>query len=142
MNQQRNASGLRALLETAYAAQARIEAKLERAGVSLAKLVALQALAAAGEALPLTQLAERLSCVKSNVTQLVDRLESDGLVVREADPGDRRTRLAVLTAAGRKACKEGTRVEQEAERALFRSLTRDEKSTLATLLGKIRARQE
>jgi DNA-binding MarR family transcriptional regulator len=39
--------------------------------------------------------------VKSNVTQLVDRLESDGLVRREADPGDRRSIRAVVTDSGR-----------------------------------------
>ena len=43
------------------------------------KLAALHHLTQAGESLPLGQLAERLSCVKSNVTQLVDRLEADGL---------------------------------------------------------------
>ena len=30
------------------------------------------------EPLPLSQLAERCSCVRSNITQLVDRLEADG----------------------------------------------------------------
>src|SRR5713101_6008612 len=89
---------LLSLLHTAYAAQAEVESKLGVVGLSLAKLLALKALSDAGESLPLGQLAERLSCVKSNITQLVDRLEADGFVARKADPGDRRTRLAVLTA--------------------------------------------
>lgn len=125
------------LLHTAYAAQAEIESKLDVVGLSLAKLLALKALSDAGESLPLSQLAERLSCVKSNVTQLVDRLEADGLVARKSDPNDRRTRLAVLTAAGRKACKEGTRVQQEAERDLLTTLTRDEARQLGALLEKL-----
>ena len=41
-------------------------------------------------------LAERLTCAKSNVTQLVDRLEADGLVRRKLDPSDRRSRLAIV----------------------------------------------
>lgn len=125
------------LLHTAYAAQAEIEAKLSVAGLSLAKLLALKALSDAGESMPLGQLAERLSCVKSNVTQLVDRLEADGLVSREPDPHDRRTRLAVLTPAGRKACKEGARLQQEAEKQLLNKLTRSETHQLAVLLEKV-----
>src|SRR5438552_17443387 len=101
---------LLSLMHTAYAAQAEMESKLGVAGLSLAKLLALKALSEAGESLPLGQLADRLSCVKSNITQLIDRLEADGLVARQPDPNDRRSRLAVLTGAGRKACKDGTRI--------------------------------
>ena len=128
---------LLSLLHTAHAAQAEVESKLSAVGLSLAKLLALKALFDAGESLPLGQLAERLSCVKSNITQLVDRLEADGFVARKPDPRDRRTRLAVLTAAGRKACKEGTRVQQETDRDLLRTLTRDEAQQLAVLLEKL-----
>jgi DNA-binding MarR family transcriptional regulator len=125
------------LLHTAYAAQAEVESKLGAVGLSLAKLLALKALADAGSSLPLGQLAERLSCVKSNITQLVDRLEADGFVERKPDPHDRRTRLAVLTASGRKACRDGSRIQDEAERSLLTTLTREESQQLAALLGKL-----
>lgn len=128
---------LLSLLHTAYAAQAEVESKLSAVGLSLPKLLALKALAEAGESLPLGQLAERLSCVKSNITQLVDRLEADGFVERKPDPDDRRSRLAVLTAAGRKACREGARVQREAERDLLATLTRDGSRQLAALLEKL-----
>ena len=126
------------LLYAADTAQAEVEAKLGTLGLSLPKLMALKALADAGESLPLGQLAERLSCVKSNITQLVDRLEADGFVTRDADPRDRRTRLAVLTGAGRKACIDGSRIQQAAERELLTTLTSEEASQLAALLGKLR----
>lgn len=129
--------GLLSLLHTAYAAQAEVESKLSAVDLSLPKLLALKALSDAGESLPLGQLAERLSCVKSNITQLVDRLEADGFVARKPDPRDRRTRLAVLTAKGRKACKAGARIQTQAERALLTSLSRDETHKLAALLGKL-----
>lgn len=139
MNYRRRAApwGLTALLHTAHAAQAHVESALESVGLSVAKLLALKALADAGEPLPLGQLAERLSCVKSNITQLVDRLEADRLVARKPDPRDRRTRLAALTAAGRRACKEGTRVQQQTERDLLTRLTREEAEQLAVLLQKV-----
>lgn len=128
---------LMTLLHAANTAQAQVESRLGTLGLSLAKLMALRALSDAGESLPLGQLADRLACVKSNITQLVDRLEADGFVARKADPGDRRTKLAVLTAAGRKACSEGTRLQQETERALLTSLSNDEARQLAGLLGKL-----
>jgi MarR family transcriptional regulator, transcriptional regulator for hemolysin len=126
-----------ALLHTAHAAQTEVESKLAELGLSMAKLHALKALAEAGGSLPLGQLAERLSCVKSNITQLVDRLEADGFVAREGAAGDRRTRLAVLTAAGRKAVTAGARQQDETERDLLKRLTRDEARQLAALLEKV-----
>ena len=127
-----------ALLHAAGAAQAHVEARLGAIDLSLAKLAALTALAEAGESMPLGQLAGRLSCVKSNITQLIDRLETDGLVARQAAPTDRRTRLAVMTAAGRKAWREGTRIQQQAERDLFKGLSAEETGHLRALIGKIR----
>ena len=133
---------LMGLLHAAYDAQAMVESKLGAAGLSMAKLQALKALADAGESMPLSQLAERLSCVKSNITQLVDRLEADGFVKRDADPRDRRARLAVLTGAGRKACIDGNRIQQAAERELLATLTSDEATQLAALLGKLSTQRQ
>src|SRR5215218_10215528 len=129
--------GLLSLLHTAAMAQATVEAELNAIGLSFAKLLALKALSEAGESLPLGHLADRLSCVKSNITQHVDRLEADGLVARKLDANDRRTKLAVLTVAGRKACDEGSRVQQDVERSLLKRLTRDEARMLETLVSKM-----
>lgn len=131
---------LTTVLHAAYAVEAEVESKLNAIGLSAAKLAALKALADAGESLPLSQLADRLSCVKSNITQLIDRLEADGFVARRPDPRDRRARLAALTAAGRKAVKEGTRVFDAAERDVLGRLSRDEAHQLHALLGKMHGR--
>lgn len=131
-------SGLFAVLHTSSVLEGRVEAKLSEVGLSLAKLAALHRLSEAGESLPLGQLAERLSCVKSNVTQLVDRLEADGLVSRALDPNDRRSRLAVLTGAGRTAYEKGRQIKERAERELFGALTESESATLNTLLAKLK----
>lgn len=50
--------------------------------------------------IPMGQLAETLACDKSNVTGLVDRLESRGLVRRRPSAGDRRVKVLVLTPTG------------------------------------------
>ena len=130
-------TGLFAVLHASSVLENRLEAKLSDVGLSLAKLAALNQLTEAGESLPLGQLAERLSCVKSNVTQLVDRLEADGLVSRTGDPNDRRSRLAVLTDAGRKAYAKGSEIQVQTERELFGVLTEGESDTLHALLGKL-----
>ena len=137
MNEMARPADLAALLHAAAAAQAEVEARLTAIDLSLAKLAALKVLSDAGESMPLTQLAERLSCVKSNITQLVDRLEADGLVRRLPDPNDRRARLATLTTAGRKACREGVRIQDAAEKHVLGKLTAGESRQLAELLMKI-----
>ena len=129
--------GLFAVLHASSVLEGRLEARLSDVGLSLAKLAALHRLAEAGESLPLGQLAERLSCVKSNVTQLVDRLEADGLVNRTSDSNDRRSRLAILTDAGRSAYAKGSEIQIQAERELFGILTQDEFDKLHELLGKL-----
>lgn len=130
-------TGLFAVLHASSVLEGRVETRLSDVGLSLAKLAALHHLTEAGESLPLGQLAERLSCVKSNVTQLVDRLEADGLVARTGDPNDRRSRLAVLTDAGRAAYAKGSDIQRQAERELFGVLTSDESAKLLELLGKL-----
>jgi DNA-binding MarR family transcriptional regulator len=88
------------LIHAAQGITQQLEEAVGEAGLSMAKFSAISALAAAGEPLTLGELADRLSCVRSNITQLVDRLESDGLVRRLADPSDRRSIRAELTALG------------------------------------------
>ena len=53
-----------------------------------------------GRPLPMGRLAETLSCDASNVTGLVDRLESRGLVQRRPSADDRRGKALHLTPAG------------------------------------------
>jgi len=50
--------------------------------------------------MPMGQIAETLACDASNVTGLVDRLESRGLVRRRPSAGDRRVKVLVLTPSG------------------------------------------
>lgn len=131
---------IRGLLHTANAVHVHLETKLADIGLSLPKLAALSALREAGDSLLLSQLAERLSCVKSNITQLVDRLESDGFVKRGLDPADRRARLAVLTTAGRVACDTGTRLQRDAERDLLAGFSADDATQLKALVDRLQHR--
>ncbi|MBA3300671.1 MAG: MarR family transcriptional regulator [Thermoleophilaceae bacterium] len=50
--------------------------------------------------LPMSDLASQLHCDASNVTGIVDRLESRGLVERRPDAADRRVKALALTGEG------------------------------------------
>jgi DNA-binding MarR family transcriptional regulator len=130
--------GMFTLLGAASSVHDFVESKLSAVGLSIPRLAALQRLVDAGDSLPLGQLADRLACVKSNVTQLVDRLEADGLVARAPDPNDKRSRLAVITEAGRKAHQEGARIQRQVEEQLFASLSVDESQRLAEIIAKLK----
>jgi len=122
------------LKHTAAVIDARLEAALEDAGLSLSKGAVLDRLIKAGEPLPLTRLAGQLACVKSNVTQLVDRLEADGLVERKDDPYDRRSILAAITDNGRQRYEVGFRALSAAGKELLKSFQQDEIELLDQLL--------
>ncbi|MET9767317.1 MarR family transcriptional regulator [Streptomyces sp. NPDC006415] len=58
------------------------------------------------EPLPMRKIALRLKCEPSNVTGIIDRLETRGLVERRPDPADRRVKLAAATEEGRRTARE------------------------------------
>ncbi|MET8824884.1 MarR family transcriptional regulator [Streptomyces sp. NPDC004610] len=97
-----------------------------------AKLLSLLSL----EPLPMRRIAHRLKCEPSNVTGIVDRLESRGLAERRADPGDRRVKLAAAT-------DEGVRVARSLRESLrfarepLAGLTDDERLALRDLLRRM-----
>jgi DNA-binding MarR family transcriptional regulator len=102
--------------------QDRLEGAVAETGLSLAKLNALRHLVEAKEPMALGQLAEKIACVKSNVTQLVDRLENDGLVKRVPDPDDRRSVLAAVTEEGRERYRAASTALANAEQQLLREI--------------------
>jgi DNA-binding MarR family transcriptional regulator len=82
-------------------------------------------------------LADCQSCAASNITQLVDRLEREGLVHRAADPEDRRSVRAELTDAGMQAAIQGEE-QLELVREYYRArFTEQERVELGRLVDKI-----
>jgi DNA-binding MarR family transcriptional regulator len=130
---------LSTVLCVAGVVQDHLEAALEPTGLSLAKLGALRHLAEANQPLALGQLAERIACVKSNVTQLVDRLETDQLVRRVPDPSDRRSVRAEITEEGRNRYEAGMKALVVAEDELAADLSPSDREQLQDLLGKLAA---
>jgi DNA-binding MarR family transcriptional regulator len=125
------------VLGAAHEVEARLESALDRIGLSVAKFGVLSKLAEAGEPLALGFLAERSSCVRSNMTQLVDRLEAVRLVERVNDPQDRRSIRAALTPTGRERHAEGARIVDEAGRQAFATLSEEQRNELSCLLARL-----
>jgi len=126
------------LVATLHGVQTRLDASLEPLGLSLAKLGLLDRLVESGAPVPLGTLAEMCACVRSNITQLVDRLEAAGLVRRVEDPDDRRLKRAELTEEGREKHAAGIRVMADVEREVFSPLPAEKRDQLVELLRAIK----
>lgn len=83
-------------------------------------------------------LARMMGIERSGLVAIVDALEARGYVQRAPVPGDRRVQALVPTDDGRQAYGEAMKVVRAHEDRLFAAMTEAEKSTLLTLLKKIR----
>jgi DNA-binding MarR family transcriptional regulator len=72
--------------------------------------VLVQLAEAPGQRLRMSELAEAVLLSRSGLSRLVDRLQKDGLVLREPDPYDARGLFTVLTDRGRDTLRDAARV--------------------------------
>ncbi|MDT5114103.1 MAG: hypothetical protein QOE20_5993 [Mycobacterium sp.] len=78
----------------------------------------------------LTALAAKEGISQPSMTQLVQRLERQGLVTRLADPGDGRAALIGITGHGQTLLDDRKRIRRERLTQLLGTLTPEEESTL------------
>lgn len=123
------------LLGAAHALEDRIDSALDSVGLSMSKLGVLTQLVEAGKPLALSELAARLRCVRSNMTQLVDRLEADGLARRVDDPDDRRSVLATVTPLGVDRQAAGARELERVREEFTQTLSETDREGLARALA-------
>lgn len=83
------------------------------------------------------ELTERLGIQPGSASELIKKLETAGLILREANAEDRRTTNITLTEAGRAQVEENRRHFKETNRALFETLSEEEKLQLLALLEKL-----
>jgi DNA-binding MarR family transcriptional regulator len=128
-------SGMLGLLEAAHALQERVQGALDSVGLSAPKYMTLEQLSRAGGSMSLSALADCRKCVRSNITQLVDRLEADGLVERVDDPADRRAVRAQLTKLGSERFAAGTQAIREVQSELASRLPNDDRANFFRVLA-------
>jgi DNA-binding MarR family transcriptional regulator len=88
------------------------------------------------EPVPMRGLADMLVCDASNVTGIIDRLESRGLVRRETSPQDRRVKVVVATDEGREALL-AVREDMEAAQRALDLLSPEERTSLYGMLTRV-----
>ena len=87
--------------------------------------------------LPMRVMGDRLQLHPTSVTNIVDRLQADGLVRRTPHPTDRRATLVEITEAGSALLDSATKSVTEIDFGLS-GLTPDEEVQLTELLGRVR----
>jgi DNA-binding MarR family transcriptional regulator len=115
----------------------RVAGALDRVGLSYSKYEVLKCLRTSSEPVALSSLADEQSCARSNITQLVDRLEAEGLVRRVADPDDRRSVRAELTEEGVAREREGTTQLNLVLAEFAASFSAPERAELGRLLSRL-----
>jgi len=107
--------------------------------VSLARFDVLAQVARPPAEPTMGELSRRLKVTKGNITDVVGRLEADGLVERRRDPHDARTQRVRLSARGRRLVQAAIPVHNARLTELLAALDADELATLDALLGRLRA---
>ena len=124
-------------LARCYATYAKaISIKVHEYGLTTPQFGVLEALYHLGP-LSLGELAEKLLVTGGNITYVMDRLEEQGLVMRDRPDADRRVIQAKLTAAGRALIDEVFPGHVHYVEHLCRHLSGEEQATLRDLLKRL-----
>src|SRR5438309_3910297 len=86
---------------------------------------------------PVNEVGRRIELTSGAITTAVDRLESRGLVTREAHPSDRRARIVRLTAAGKENAARVFAGHKAAMESAASGRSKTERATLIELLKKL-----
>ncbi len=110
----------------------------ESFSITLPRFDLLAQLDRAPDGLTMGELSDRLMVSNGNITGLVDRLVTEGLIGRAPSPSDRRRSRVRLTPAGKRAFDAMTPVHERWIDELFAGLTRTEMAELLVLLAKVK----
>ncbi len=132
-------AGLR-LLMVASGLRSAIEAEFTADGISIARMQLLILLMRSeGQREAPSRLAERAGVSTATITGVVDTLERQGFVGREAHPEDRRRKDVVLTKAGRDFLKWVAPRQARRVRTVLARLADDEVPVLHSILDRVEA---
>lgn len=116
-----------------------LEMHFFRYGLSKAKFNALiQLYMTGGQGLTQSELGKKLLVSRANITRLIDRLEKEELVVRQADPADKRAFQLQLTDRANRLMNGFIPIHNQYVHKLMSALDTDEKKLLISLLDKLK----
>ncbi len=131
------------LLKSSRMIESRLRENLRRDyGSTLPRFDVLAALHRHEGGLKMSELSGVLKVSNGNVTGIVDRLEEDGMVERQAVEGDRRASRARLTTAGRAHFKELATAHESWIDQLLEDFTEAEAEQVSTRLHRLNERIE
>ena len=129
------------LLSCTVRIENKIRLRLRREfGTTLPRFDLMAQLERSHDGLRMSELSKRMMVSGGNVTGITDQLELEGLVTRDACPWDRRAFTVRLTFSGLKRFREMAARHEQWVVELLASLSRDEKETMISALGKVKTR--
>ena len=103
--------------------------------ITLPRFDLMAQLERAPDGLKMGELSKRMMVTGGNVTGITDQLVSEGLVLREDNPRDRRAYIVKLTAEGRKVFKKMAEAQEQWIVELFDGMNEKERAELYGLLA-------
>jgi MarR family 2-MHQ and catechol resistance regulon transcriptional repressor len=125
------------LWRTARAMEASALRSIADTGLCASDFGVLEALLHKGPT-PVSELGRQVLLTSGSMTAAVDRLADRGLVVRGADPDDRRVRVVALTNEGRRVIRAAFTRHADDLETIVSGLSQPERKTLISLLSRLR----
>ena len=127
------------MLATTNAIQRSIRERLRSEfAVTLPRFDLMAQLERREQGLSMGELSQQMMVTGGNVTGIVAALESEGLVVREIDPSDRRITLVKLSDVGRQSFVRMAKIHEAWIVDIFSVLSAKQQEALGSLLGDVK----
>lgn len=117
--------------------RALLDEQLRPLGYGTARMEALSTIDRAHEPSAQIAIAKRIGIEGPTLTRMLDALEAEGLVIRRADPNDRRTKLIELTEAGKRALDEIMAVAHTFRKTILKDLSDSELDAVNKVTDKL-----
>jgi MarR family 2-MHQ and catechol resistance regulon transcriptional repressor len=124
------------LMKAHEALRRHAEQNIHGLGIGFSDFMVLEVLLHKGPT-PVNEIGRRVRLTSGSITSAVDRLEAKGLVERQSDSADRRTRVVHLTAAGQKLISCAFADHERAMERAAAGLTPEERAQATALLKKL-----
>ncbi|WP_245528418.1 MarR family winged helix-turn-helix transcriptional regulator [Gluconobacter morbifer] len=120
--------------------RAQLDRALRPEGMTLAAMRPMAYLMLRTAPMNQKDLAACMGLDSSALVRILDSLEADGLLFRQSDPQDRRSKFIVLTTAGRKKCQQFHHIAAQVEAELTSFIKTGQKTEVASVLATMEAR--